>query len=419
VEWGLRDYGDLTNIVWDGDGNCEHEWEIKIIKQQSKPSDKSTTSGKMPEAQDYRNESSFCKNCNAWYGQLGLEPSLELYIHHLLQITAELKRVLKKSGTMFWNHGDSYNSHSTGIGNVGGIEGRRKNKHDNLVVGKGKVNVPDKCMTMQNFRLIMKMIDEQGWILRNVIIWSKPNHMPESVKDRFTKSYEPIFFLTKSKKYWFDLDAIRLPHTSEWYKDKRGLLKIYKEYSMSQTHGGNKTIGETYNPLGRNPGDVWDITIEPFPESHFAVFPEKLVEPMIKSGCPEWVCKECGKGRERIVEIERPSDYDPSCVVEYSDMVHPDWHNRPVSKIFQDTLKTKRETIGWTECNCNLNDKWTSGTVLDPFLGSGTTMKVARHLGRSCIGIELNPDYIKMAMKRVGWNNSLPGTIEWEFKVIK
>jgi len=153
--WGLRYYGKQANTVWGGDPNCEHDFELDKLNQ------------------------GFCKKCGAWYGQLGLEPTLDMYIEHMLEITAELKRVLKPTGVFFLNHGDNWEN---------------------------------KNLMMQNFRLAMRMVDEQGWILRNIIIWHKPNHMPESVKDRFTKSYEPVFFFVKSKRYWFDLDAVREPH---------------------------------------------------------------------------------------------------------------------------------------------------------------------------------------------------------------
>ena len=144
-------------------------------------------------------------------GQIGLEKTLDEYLNKMLLITAELKRVLKKTGTMWWNHGDCYNSHSTGKGNVGGIEGKRKNQWDNVTRGKIKIDLPDKCLVLQNWRLVLRMIDEQGFILRNCVIWEKPNHMPSSIKDRLTNSYEPVFFLVKSLRYFFDLDAIRVP----------------------------------------------------------------------------------------------------------------------------------------------------------------------------------------------------------------
>jgi len=176
----------------------------------------------------------FCKKCGAWYGQLGLEPSLDMYIEHLLEIMRELKRVLKKTGVIFWNHGDCYGSHSIGKGNVGGIEGKRRqedSKYASTINGQSlnKLNsVKDKCMALQNFRFIIRCVDELGLILRNVIIWHKPNHMPESVKDRFTSAYEPVFMLTKSKKYWFDLDAVRVPHSRNWGGREMGEGRLSK-----------------------------------------------------------------------------------------------------------------------------------------------------------------------------------------------
>jgi site-specific DNA-methyltransferase (adenine-specific) len=129
-------------------------------------------------------------------GQIGLEPTLEIYLEKLLLVTKELKRVLKKTGIMFWNHGDCYGGSggSGGDYNEGGLrEGQPK-------VGKSGMGVQPKCLALQNFRLVQRMIDEQEWILRNTIIWHKPNHMPSSCHDRFTSSYEPVFMLVKNKK---------------------------------------------------------------------------------------------------------------------------------------------------------------------------------------------------------------------------
>lgn len=412
-------------------------------------------------------ESGFCKKCGAWYGQLGLEPTLELYLEHMLQITAELKRVLKPTGVMFWNHGDSYNSHSTGKGNVGGIEGKRKNKQDNLTRGKIKIDLPDKCMVMQNYRLILRMVDEQGWILRNTIVWHKPNHKPSSAKDRFTNAYEPVFMFVKnnnplywyniktgvmtgkkplgvrgeegvdwdwelvgsdysesntkipqeeaeklnsprarvyrgkkykkvsnwkSLSYWFDLDAVRVPR-KDYNKNvaeiKRDLIKeTDKSFSRFYTKNENRMP----NPAGKNLGDVWTIPTQPFPEAHFATFPEKLVEPMIKAACPQWVCKKCGKIRTRITKARYGNlDKKPKKTDKLA----------KIQDISPSTLRTEieRYTIGWTDCGCNAG--WQPGVVLDPFMGSGTTALVALKNARNFVGIEANPEYIKIAMDRI------------------
>jgi site-specific DNA-methyltransferase (adenine-specific) len=190
-------------------------------------------------------------------GQIGLEKTLEEYLEKLLEITNELKRVLKSSGVMFWNHGDCYG----GIVNFTHTSyqaGRKELEVCKLLrkASQARKAYPSKCLTFQNFRLVTRMIDEQGWLLRNVIIWYKHNYMPEPAKDRFTRSYEPIFMLVKTRKYWFDFASV----------------KTYIKHT----------------------GDVWVISTSSSEKSskgervgHFATFPERLVEPMIRCGCPK------------------------------------------------------------------------------------------------------------------------------------
>ena len=327
--WGLRDYGEKTNIIWGGNSNCKHEWDNEtIVKQNGGKGHKQDTN----KGSWFENKSYFCKKCGAWYGQLGLEPTLDLYIEHLFEIMKELKRVLKKTGVIFWNHNDCYGSHSIGKGNVGGIEGKRRkenSKYADSIKAQSLnklVSIKDKCMALQNYRFILKCVDELGLILRNIIIWYKPNHMPSSVKDRFTNAYEPIFMLVKNKKYWFDLDAVRIPHKQvSIERVMRGVSPNHK-YANLPNYGGGGGINkprpniskmiETFqheetdiittplHPLGKNPGDLWEIPTQPFSEAHFATFSEKLVEPMIKCACPQWICKKCGFIREKIIKKE-------------------------------------------------------------------------------------------------------------------
>jgi len=341
--------------------------------------------------------SAFCVRCNAWYGQLGLEPSLDMYIEHLLEIMRELKRVLKKTGVIFWVHGDCYGGSGCGRGDYRN-NNKRSLSNPNLYCEKPNPHskLTPKCMALQNFRFIIRCVDELRLILRNVIIWKKPNHMPESVRDRFTSAYEPVFMLTKSKKYWFDLDAVREPHktTIEEYKAK--LPKSLENKTLMEAGKGfikysSPEAVERRLVLGKNPGDVWELSTEPFHDTHFAVFPTKLVGRMIKVGCPQEICKKCGKPRERIVER--------------SEFV------RTGGKRVKDTPavseRQKREgtgyhqlfMVGWTDCGCNAG--WEAGVVLDPFLGSGTTALVALKLGRRFVGIEINYDYCLMALRRI------------------
>ena len=199
-------------------------------------------------------------------GQIGLEPTLKEYLDKLLLVTAELKRVLRKDGVMFWNHGNSYSG--------GGNPNDNKRANGVVIPDIKDVSVRPKCLSMQNYRLALRMIDEQGWTLRNVIVWYKPNAMPSSVKDRFNNVYEPVFMFSKSRRYWFDLDAVREPHSLSSFKRYKGTYN--GEYDRNSDTAMSAKVADASRSLplaGKNPGDVWSINTEPFPESHFAVFP--------------------------------------------------------------------------------------------------------------------------------------------------
>ncbi len=210
-------------------------------------------------------------------GQLGLEPNFNDYINKLCDIFDEVKRVLRKDGTLWVNIGDTYNAHSTGKGVVGGIEGNRKNKEDNLAGNKRKINLQDKSLCNIPARFSIEM-QNRGWILRNVIIWYKPNCMPSSVKDRFTVDFEYVYFFVKSKKYWFEqqLEPNESIGKTGWEKTGRG----NGEFTAMR---GN---GKLFNENGRNKRAVWKITTKPYKEAHFATYPEELCETPIKAGCP-------------------------------------------------------------------------------------------------------------------------------------
>jgi len=342
-------------------------------------------------------------NCGAWYGQLGLEPTLDLYLKHILQITAELKRVLKRTGVMFWVHGDSYSAKSThsnkkGITNYDNLSSDYGRRSGRTVRHEGRFHddMPEKCLLLQNYRLAIRMIEEQGWILRNVLIWYKPNHMPSSVRDRLTNTYEPVFMFVKSKKYWFDLDAIRIPHKYPSARSKNATNK-HRGYGNPVYSGFEWDASK--HPLGKNPGDMWVLPTEPFPDAHFAVFPTKLAELLVKASCPPEICRYCGFIRERIVVQGE--------FIKTGGKRKKDTPSVSEREKREGTGYYYKEAVGWTSCECKGDDKWRSGTVLDPFLGSGTTMVAARNLGRNCIGIEINSEYIRIAKRRLNWGNSI------------
>lgn len=268
--------------------------------------------------------------------QIGREKRLEDFIDNLLCITLELKRVLKKTGVMFWNHGDSYANRNTTLdGGAQPAQGRGRKG------AAGRIYLPDypeKSLLLQAHRLSIKMIDEQGWVLRNIIIWHKPSCMPSPAKDRFSVDYEPIFFFSKQKRYYFkqqfepfqsnDYDLRRMAgeskvYNGKWSKESQNKVAVPGD----RAHIQKAFVGGSEG--GRNKRCVWSINTQSFSDAHFATFPESLVEPMVAAGCPP------------------------------------------------------------------------GGLVLDPFMGSGTTAIVAKKLSRDYLGIELNPDFIKIAEKRI------------------
>lgn len=260
-------------------------------------------------------------------GQLGLEPTFQEYIDKLCNIFDEVKRVLKKEGTCWVNIGDTYASG----GGASRHKGYNDPKYPNGRTGEfeepsanPQAGAKEKSLCQIPSRFAIEMTN-RGWILRNEIIWHKPNCMPSSVEDRFTVDFEKVFFFVKSKKYYFE--QILEPYESEPTDADRKRNKSSEKYEGTGLYSEGER--DYYSKGGRNKRTVWSITTKGFSEAHFATYPEALVEPMIKSGCPM------------------------------------------------------------------------GGIVLDPFSGSGTTGRVAIDNGRDYIGIELNPEYIKIQEKRL------------------
>ncbi len=262
--------------------------------------------------------------------QIGLEETPELYIEKLVQVFTEVKRVLKPEGTLWLNLGDSYCT--TPKGNIGtGLNGLRfganeptynKSKLQGLK-NKDLIGIP----WMAAFAL-----RSDGWYLRQDIIWSKPNPMPESVTDRCTKSHEYIFLLSKSSKYYYDADAIKegdAIYIRKATPNKKLLKRSEAGSSYCSSSSDKNGFGRDITTIGANKRSVWTVTTNPYADAHFATYPQTLITDCIKAGCPE------------------------------------------------------------------------NGIILDPFMGAGTTALVASKLHRNFVGIELNPEYIKIAENRL------------------
>lgn len=294
---------------------------------------------------------------------------------------------------------------------------------------------------------------EPGWYLRAEIIWAKKNCTPESVTDRPTKSHEQIFLLTKSPRYWFDQEAVREKYQDstiarDAYGYNHAFANQFRGSPTDARHPNGKELppgsfakgpdgrrktsvqagdgsiqhrdGERWPNGGRNVRSVWEIATQPYAEAHFATYPQELVRRCLLAGCPEWVCGTCGKPRERIVE-RGESDYarlKREQGHEWTDMDAAGLDRGVITRAGEGgqtrnsngTVPSLRsadtETVGWSDCG---HDNYQPGTVLDPFLGSGTTALVARNHSRRSIGIELNQEYCELAARRLAQQSLLAG----------
>lgn len=370
--WGLRAYK-TEPIIWDDHAGCEHEWGDQ--------------------------QGSFCLKCHAWNGELGLEPTIELYVSHLLVVFDEVKRVLKKTGTLWVNMGDSYAASAPGHCRTwqhGNDDNRDSSMERRTTLNLG-ISAKSLCLIPERFALGMV---ERGWILRNNIIWVKSNPMPESVKDRFTGTYEYVYFFTKAQRYWFEQQFEQYTEPmNRWGGD---ILKADGESTWDKGTGQASYRDRNMRPnsLGRNKRDVWEINTQPYPGAHFAVFPEKLVETPILAGCAWAICKKCGKAREKIIdrEITFHSGSGKS-----GNIPRGKWEGQEqeTSGSYDIRMGPKVEIIdkGYTDCRCDAD--FEPGVVMDIFAGSGTTGAVAKRLGRKYIGIELSDKYCKLHRKRL------------------
>ena len=367
---------------------------------------------------------------------LGLEPSVEAYIDHLVAIFDEIKRVLKPTGTVWINIGDTY-AGRWGNSAPSGIKGKprpptettkrwRRNGAPPQVDRPRSCfshAVPERCLCLIPERFALAMV-QRGWILRSRVCWHKPNGMPESVKNRLRRTWEHLFFFTRQpSRYYFDLDAIREPHkTLDKFKNKA--LDVPEPSTIRPSphiHGRRlpPRPGEAHalHALGKNPGNHW--TIPPETRSLGAIVGARGVVKV--PGGSGWTGHPAG-GEARIVR-----EHDPRWLPSNGRNPGDDWSvaTAPIARRYGRQVASgdgceagspgvEDPGVGdpgavshfavYPEKLCErpiLAGCPTGGLVLDPFMGSGTTAVVAKRLGRRFIGFELNPDYIKLAQMRL------------------
>ena len=416
--WGLRKYSGEQELIWGGDKNCEHQWDIQKIsllhenRNFQTGTQKEVLASGSPLRHTHKTSelrAGFCSLCDAWRGAYGLEPQPEMYVEHTLLILREIRRVLRKDGVVFWDIGDTYFSNPSnqqGRGQRGSDAGVRA-AYENLGRIKRQGNLKPKDLCLIPFRVAIAA-QEDGWWIRSVIIWSKPNPMPESVTDRPTESHEYILMLTKSARYYWDHQAIRETSTEK----PSGNISRKENIQPRESHFAT-SIPYQPNGAGRNIRTVWGFPTKPGPGKeirNFAVFPEKLPEICIKAATPEvGCCSKCGAPWERILD-KKPSDFNIRVRDAKAGRATPEEGYKATQEEIDNYPGNHpdpgyRQTTGWRPtCKCKGDiggevDKVPS-IVLDPLAGAGTTLWVAKKLNRRAVGYEISEEYCQLAVDR-------------------
>lgn len=364
--WGLRDYG-VPPRVWDGSPGCVHSWGPKV------------RGGR------------FCKGCGAWEGCLGLEPTPELFVHHLVLVMREVRRVLRDDGTLWMNLGDSF----AGTRTLQAPDDRGDS------VGAPGSSVPSKFKPKDLIGIPWRAafaLQADGWWLRSDIVWAKPNAMPEPIRDRPTRAHEFVFLLSKSRQYFYDAEAVREP-------DKGGRAGNGYVRPERLSYGGESAprgqVDGWIGGGGRNRRSVWEVATQCFKGAHFATFPEGLVEPCILAGSSPVACRICGAPWRRVVSSRRLIEgeeaprgkSDP-----HEELRKGRGHSRSWAR--SGKVLNHRETVGW-EPTCDHDDPGDRCLVLDPFAGAATTGIVAARHGRGFLGVELSPSFAVLGRRRL------------------
>jgi DNA modification methylase len=374
--------------------------------------------------------------------EIGSEPTPDAFVATMVDVFREVRRVLRTDGCCVINLGDSMSGSGKGPTGKNGIQnaeqrqgfesgylrengewsrGGRKSKTE------GTAGIPAKNLLMIPFRVALAL-QADGWILRSVMPWVKRNSMPESVQDRPATAVEYLFLLSKSPRYYWDAEAIRVPQAEP--------NRVQKHYSKGYTPGSGEMRGAGikvhrpteespgYNPAGRSyrnsdpffatwqglmldeAGDPLALVVNPQPNplAHFATFPAGLVEPFVKAGTSEkGACPACGapwrRTAERRLLLAPDGKTCTRCNKNHGFARAGSEHY--AAQIGERFACVGSETTGWQpSCSCDAGEPRPC-LVLDPFLGSGTTCLVAERLGRDSVGVELSPTYAEMARARI------------------
>jgi DNA modification methylase len=345
-------------------------------------------------------------DCLAWARHE--KPCSACYVCHLREWAAEMWRVLRDDGVMFLNLGDSYangNAGSVGSSSKSTLTTASRNgawAPGNVIQTITGKNTPPglkpKDLVGIPWRVALAL-QADGWYLRSDIIWAKPNPMPESVTDRPTKAHEYIFLLTKSARYFWDAEAVKegATETSGWAKQRANgrdtweYTRPVNDHAPNNSNGNGGTFGTAST---RNLRTVWNVATQPYSGAHFATWPAALVETMVKAGTSErGVCPTCGAPWRRVVDKGEPvnATRNPNDVQPYP--AGNGYNNGNGATTLHKVREVK--TVEWRPTCAHADAAPVPAIVLDPFCGSGTTLLVARQLGRIGLGFDLSETYLR------------------------
>jgi DNA modification methylase len=460
--WGLRSYGTEPQ-VHGGDPDCHHEWgdPERAPWANALPGPNGRKKNTEATRQRSRMTGQACVHCSAWLGELGNEPTVMLYVEHLVEVFREVRRVLRPDGSLWLNLGDSY---VTGAGRVGprpggGERGDRwvgnrahrasyHGKHAKMGDQMGPMTQPNrlpqpglkpKDLAGIPWRVAFALQDD-GWYLRSDCVWNKPNCLPESVTDRPSKSHEYFFLLTKRERYFYDKEAVRedlapssvrrgkYPHNSA-FKGQFAGSPVEDRYPDGKKI---ERMGDTYDASGRNKRTVWTVALRSTKTKHFASFPPDLVVPCVRAGTSErGVCPTCAAPWLRVIRKRRYATrpgLDPK--TDPTGLSHRDpgrhctevkllgW--RPSCGCYEaryleempryarlvargGSIKRLRKRLRLYKKKYPAPDSWQTvpAVVADPFNGTATVGAVALAEGRDYLGIDLQPRYIEISQGRL------------------
>lgn len=412
--YNLRDY--KTGTWVGGDPNCDHVEHVAAHGGERADRDQSS------QVFQYKDK---CEKCGAIREdkQLGQEETPEEFIENMVDVFRHVRNILADDGVIWVNMGDTYARQGGTNSKPRHWDGRERDVGNDMRFKNLASDIGHKPKDLLGIPWMLAFaLRADGWYLRQDIIWSKLNPMPESVRDRCTKSHEYIFLLSKSQNYFFDHEAIKEPlaeasvgraKRKQKLMDESGVGTLGKQIvdGVDTTHayaglalGRNGKTGYDLESGLRNKRSVWTVATKPYKGAHFATYPPELIEPCILSSTSErGHCSECGARWVRDVERKRlkRSELNPS-----DPRYRPNSYDGEYADINGkgDAGYTFTKTIGWKP-TCDHGHEPVPDIVLDPFMGSGTTAAVAIEHGRQYMGCDLNPDYQSLQNQRISAAN--------------